>query len=409
MKICVIGGGASGLMASICAAEQGHDVTVIEHMERVGKKILSTGNGKCNMTNIDQDVNHYHGLHPEFAERIFKQCSYQDTLKFFTELGIYTKNRNGGLYPYSEQASAVLDVLRMKVDHLNVHILCNTEVLSIEKKDQFHVLAIQIHTKHPYDDWFDRVIITTGSKAAKVTGSDGSGYQLAASFGHHIIEPLPALVQLRSSQQFFKGIAGIRCDAGLKLLIDDNCIREERGELQITNYGISGIPVFQLSGQAARAIYNKEKVSVEIDFMPDMPSINAFRAFIAERVKRTPQKLLSELLIGVFHKNLCQLFLNQCNLKGTRPASSLCDEEIDVLAECIKQFVVSINGTNSFDQAQTCSGGIDTEELNDHLESKLVSGLFFAGEIIDIDGDCGGYNLQWAWSSGMLVGTRVAE
>lgn len=408
MKVGIIGGGAAGLVAAIQAAGDGHEVTILEHMDRIGKKILSTGNGRCNMTNVDQGAEHYHGTHPDFAVRILEQCSYTTTLHFFTELGIYTKNRNGGLYPYSEQASAVLEVLRIEAAELNVRIICHAEAERIEPSEQFHVFVKYREKPQKQEEFlFDRIILATGGKAAKVTGSDGSGYRLAASLGHRMIEPLPALVQLKSAQEFFKGIAGIRCDAGLSLYVEDTYMCSERGELQLTSYGISGIPVFQLSGKAARALYEKQAVKVQIDFMPDMPTVGDLKEFLAVRVATTPYKLLSELLIGLFHKNLCALFLKTCNLKGTRKSSTLTMEEMSGLARCIKCFDVPISGTNSFDQAQTCTGGVDTEELKDTLESKLVPGLFFAGELIDIDGDCGGYNLQWAWSTGMLAALNL--
>lgn len=408
MKVCIIGGGAAGLVAAIQAAGDGYEVTILEHMDRVGKKILSTGNGKCNLTNVDQGAEHYHGTHPDFAVRVFEQCKYSTTLRFFTDLGIYTKNRNGGLYPYSEQASAVLDVLRMEIAELGVRVFCNIEVEKIEHKDLFYVHTVRTDKEKKRDVYqFDRVILATGGKAAKMTGSDGSGYRLAAELGHRIIEPLPALVQLRSSQQFFKSIAGIRCEAGLSLYVDDVYICAERGELQLTDYGISGIPVFQLSGCAARALYEKKMVKVQIDFMPDMPAVGDLKEFLAHRVATTPNKLLSELLIGMFHKNLCMLFIKTCGLKSTRKSSELTIEEVSTLARSIKQFDVSISKTNSFEQAQTCSGGVDTAELKDTLESKIVPGLFFAGEMIDINGDCGGYNLQWAWSTGMLAAMHL--
>ncbi|MDO5572378.1 MAG: NAD(P)/FAD-dependent oxidoreductase [bacterium] len=403
MKIGIIGGGAAGLTAAIQAAEGCNEVTVLEHMDRVGKKILSTGNGKCNLTNTDQRPEHYHGTHPDFAEQVFRQCSYAEVLHFFTKLGIYTKNKNGGLYPYSEQASAVLDVLRMKMEALHIQICCNTEVEQIAHKDQFHVFTVDRNSSEKKEYLFDRLILSTGGKAAKMTGSDGSGYRLAASMGHKIIEPLPALVQLRSPDAFFKGIAGIRCDADIQLYIDQVYLNHERGELQLTDYGISGIPVFQLSGAAARALYEHHHVHVLIDFMPDMPSVNDLKVYLQSRIKDTPYKTIGELMIGMFHKNLCSLFIRQCDLKSTKKAECLSDEALFRLSKCMKEFFVRINSTNSFDQAQTCSGGIDTAEIKDTLESKLIPGLYFAGEIMDINGDCGGYNLQWAWSTGLLA------
>ncbi len=409
MKVGIIGGGAAGLVAAIRAARDGHDVTILEHMERVGKKILSTGNGKCNLTNVDQGAEHYHGTHPDFAVRVLNQCGYQTTLHFFTELGIYTRNRNGGLYPYSEQASAVLDVLRIAIAELGVKVICGINVEQIEHRDQFQVWTAKTGTAAKKECYrFDRLILATGGMAAKSTGSDGSGYRLAASLGHRIIKPLPALVQLKSPQDYFKSIAGIRCEAGLHLYMDDTYVCSEQGELQLTNYGISGIPVFQLSGRVARALYEKKSVRIQIDFMPDMPTVEALTEYLARRAVTAPHKLLQEWMIGLFHKNLCALFLKQCHLKGICRAAELTSQEIAALARCIKQFDVPISDTNSFEQAQTCSGGVDTAELKDTLESRLVPGLFFAGEIMDINGDCGGYNLQWAWSTGMLSASALS-
>lgn len=416
MRVAVIGGGASGMTAAICAARDKHEVTIFEHMDRVGKKILVTGNGKCNLTNINQGTEFYHGTHPEYTKIIFDQYSYQDTLQFFTKLGIYTKNRNGGLYPYSEQASAVLDVLRMELSRLCVEIVTAAEVYRISYRTDEHNIAepcigFRLHMKQSNKDLvreFDRVIIATGSKAAKHTGSDGSGYALARSLGHTVIEPLPALVQLRSNQPFFKSIAGIRCDARLTLSVDGKYCGEERGELQLTDYGISGIPVFQLSSLASRALYEKKKVQVEIDFMPDMPTIGDMKEMLSCRIKACPQKEMQELLIGVFHKNLCHLFLKMNNIKSNRVANELEEDALGDLARTIKRFPVFISETNSFEQAQTCSGGISTEELTEHLESKIVPGIYFTGELIDIDGACGGYNLQWAWSTGMVAGSSLS-
>lgn len=415
MRVAIIGGGASGMTAAITVASGGNDVTIVEHMDRIGKKILVTGNGKCNLTNTNQGLEFYHGTHPEYAKTILEQCSYKDTLQFFTRLGIYTKNRNGGLYPYSEQASAVLDVLRMELKRLKVELLTETKVVRIEpfKATQSDALAhpkfkvLLKQQKKELTREFDRVIIATGSKAAKHTGSDGSGYELARTLGHTVIEPRPALVQLLSKQPFFKSIAGIRCDARLTLLIDGQYQEEERGELQLTDYGISGIPVFQISYLASRALYKKKDVRVEIDFMPDIPTVGDMKEMILGRVKACPNKELHELMIGVFHKNLCQLFLKMNDLKSNRPVSELTEEEIGAFARLIKRFPVLIADTNSFEHAQTCTGGVDTAELTDTLESKIVPGLYFTGEIIDIDGACGGYNLQWAWSTGMLAGRTL--
>ncbi len=402
MRVGIIGGGAAGMTAAITAAQSGHEVTVIEHGSRVGKKLLMTGNGRCNLTNVNQESWHYHGSNPAFAEGIFKQCSYTDTLAFFTRLGIYTKNKNGCLYPYSEQASAVLEVLRMALKRFQVSVLTDCHVRRIRKSALFQVETDQ----GGYE--FDRVILAAGSKAAPQTGSDGSGYKLAEELGHHIVKPLPALVQLRSAEPYFKQLAGIRAEAKLTIVCDDKKYGVEKGELQLTGYGLSGIPTFQLSHIAARALDQGQKVDICIDWMPDMETEDGVFAYLKSRIQNCPDKKAEELLIGVLHKNLCLLLIKLSGVKADRTADTLTDAELNKLARLIKQLRVPVSSANSFQDAQICSGGVDTSQLKETLESGLVEGLYFAGEMIDIHGDCGGYNLQWAWSSGMMAG-RLLE
>ena len=397
MKIGIIGGGAAGLVAAITAAEAGHQVTVIEHSSRIGKKILLTGNGRCNLTNTDQDLSHFHGGSMPLIQAVLNQCSYVDTLSFFTRLGIYTKNKNGCLYPYSEQASAVLEVLRMALRSLSVQILTDCQIKRLKKETSFILETNQGQLQ------FDKLILAAGSKAAEQTGSDGSGYALAKAFGHTMIKPLPALVQLRSEEGYFKQLAGIRTQAKLTLYCNEKAAGSEMGELQLTSYGLSGIPTFQLSHLAARALDSGQKVRMQIDFMPDMER-QTLTAYLNSRAENCPDKKAEELLIGVLHKNLSMLLVKLAGIKADKRADALSEQEISKVAELMKQFTVPVSGTNSFRDAQVCSGGINTAEITERLESKLVKGLYFAGEIIDVHGDCGGYNLQWAWSSGIVAG-----
>lgn len=407
-KIGIVGAGPAGMTAAIAAAERGADVTLFEQKERVGNKILVTGNGKCNLTNTNLKAEFYHGKHSEFAETILRRFSLRETIAFFTQIGIYTKNRNGGLYPHSEQASAVLDALRMELRRLNVNIQNNRRITEIRRDDTNGFI---VKDSEGREEVFSRVILAAGSKASPKTGSDGSGYKLAKKMQISIIKPLPALTQLRSCEHWFKGVSGVRCDAWLRLYANGEEIAEERGELQLTDYGISGIPVFQLSGRAARALDQGFETVVKIHFLPEfegMQDKSYLSDFIADRFKNK-DKTCEEALIGLFHKKLIAFFLREAGIRPQSPCDSLTQEKLLSLLEVITQCRVPIDRVNSFEHAQTCTGGIDTAELDGNLQVKKIPGLYVAGEIMDIDGACGGYNLQWAWSTGQIAGACAAD
>jgi predicted Rossmann fold flavoprotein len=398
-NIIIIGAGASGMMAAIAAARNHAQVTILEHTENIGKKILATGNGRCNLTNINQSPECYRSENAGFYTNVLEQFDVIQTLKLFGDMGIYTKNKNGYIYPNSEQASAMLEVLKMELAHLKVKIKNNVNVNKIERKNK----NFCIHTDSE-DYYSDRVIVATGSKAAPKTGSDGSGYALAKSLGHTIIKPLPALVQLKCEGNYFKSIAGIRCDARLDLFIDGKKSANDKGELQLTDYGISGIPTFQISRYAVRALDLGRDVSVNIDFMPEF-ELEVFRKFFKQRIQNASYKSLEELFIGLINKKLVPVLIKKANLSPSIKCSDINEKQIESLVQQIKAFMVKVIGFNSFEQAQVCSGGVDTKELNaDTLESKKVPGIYFVGEVCDVDGICGGYNLQWAWSSGYVAG-----
>ena len=399
----VIGGGASGMMAAITAAEAGARVILLEHKDRIGKKILSTGNGRCNFTNIHQEPICYHSEDPLFPWRVVSRFGARDAVSFFLQLGVYSKNRNGYLYPNSDQASAVLDALRMELRRLSVEIRTETHCSEIipDKK------GFRIHTDKGTVS-ADRVILCAGSRAAPSTGSDGSGYDLAKRLGHRMVPVLPALVQLKCGESFFKQIAGVRANGTVSIWADGECLARDTGEIQLTGYGISGIPVFQVSRYAAQALYEKKAVAAELDFMPDFTK-EQMQAFLKARASARPGKSAEEFLIGLFHKKLSDLWVRLSGITRTKCAGKFTEEEIHKLCCLIKCFRVTVSGTNSFDQAQVCRGGIDTTEVDpETLESRLVPGLYFAGEILDVDGMCGGYNLQWAWSSGYVAGRNAA-
>ena len=404
MNIGIIGGGASGMMAAITAARRGHKVSIIEHNARIGKKILSTGNGRCNYTNIDMSIKHFHGGDKAFIDSIIKAFDQKQTVEFFNDLGVFPKEKNGCIYPYSEQASAVLDCLRHEIIRLKIDVITECHPDKVDKtKDSHGAEVFRVNTNKGIF-YFDKIIIACGSKANEKTGSDGSGYTIAKSLNHSIKKPLPALCALRCEESFFKSIAGIRCSGNVKLLIDGEMKKEDTGEIQLTDYGISGIPVFQVSYLASRAINRDKHVQAIIDFMPDIESIDELYDLIIDRIRNNPAKCMDELLIGLFHKNLCILFNKIANIPGKANCGEVNGNEINKLCKIIKNFKVNVVSTNSFENAQVCSGGVRCDELKNTLESNIVNNLYFAGEIIDVNGDCGGYNLQFAWSSGYVAG-----
>lgn len=401
--VTVIGGGAAGMMAAITSAREGARVTILEHKERIGKKILSTGNGRCNFTNTYQTPACYRSDNRDFAWNIIQKFNVEKTISFFKELGIYPKDRNGYLYPYSDQAAAILEVLQIEVAKLDICVMTEINVLDIQPVKK----GIRITTDKKTIT-ADSVILACGSKAAPVTGSDGSGYQLAKLFGHRIVPVLPALVQLRCAEKFYKSISGVRVQGTVEIYADDIFLASDTGEIQLTNYGISGIPVFQVSRYAAKALYQKQSVTAVLNFMPDMNK-GEFLSFLQERITLCPYKTLDEFFTGVFPKKLCELWIRLSRLPKEMRVSDLSGEQLEKLVLLIQHLRTHITETNSFEQAQICCGGVDTTEINpDTLESNYVPGIYFAGELLDVDGICGGYNLQWAWSSGYVAGKEAA-
>lgn len=401
--VAVIGGGASGMMAAVTAASEGARVILLEHKDRIGKKILSTGNGRCNFTNIHQEPICYHSEDPMFPWEVVERFNAQAVISFFLQLGVYSKNRNGYIYPNSDQASAVLDAFRMELDRLKVEIRTGVECREIRSgKKGFTVLTDQGPVRA------DRVILCAGSKAAPTTGSDGSGYDLAKKLGHRILPVLPALTALKCEEKFFKSIAGVRANGSVSIWSGGECIAKDTGEIQLTDYGISGIPVFQVSRYVSKLLYEKKETDAVLDFMPDFTKTQT-DAFLRARAKTRPDKSAEMFLIGLFHKKLCDLWIRLSEIPRQRKAGELTEDEIARLTDLIKEFRVRVRETNPYDKAQVCCGGVDTREVNpETLESVYVPGVYFAGEILDVDGMCGGYNLTFAWASGYVAGKAAS-
>lgn len=389
-KVVIIGGGASGMMAAIQAARTGAAVTLLEHNEKPGKKILATGNGRCNLTNLVQEPSRYRSSQPDFPWKIITQYPLEDTLAFFSELGIYTKDRNGWVYPYSDQAAGVAQVLELEARHQKVKIKTTEEVTDILREDGQYLVKTATW-QYPCNS----VIISCGSSASNVEGSSTTGYELAEKLGHTVVKPLPSLCGIRGKDNYYAKWTGSRMDGRITLEIDGETVGEEQGEILFTEYGISGIGVFQLSRYAVRGTDEGKIATYHLDLMPQLTKEELVKLLL-DRQQAGSYKNPQELLIGLLPRKMIDVLVKKTY-------------EPEKIAERLKDWQVPVKGAYALQQAQICSGGVDPRELTEQLESRLHPGIYFTGEVIDVDGPCGGYNLQWAWSSGAVAGRAAAE
>ena len=478
--VAVIGGGAAGMMAAIEAARAGAIVTLIEKNPQLGKKLAMTGNGRCNYTNLDMSDRiggKFRGFHPEFAAPSLDALPPEAVLDWFRAIGVEPRFRGSYVYPNSDQASAVVDALREELHRLSVKVYYNAEVKSVQRVDadaEFSAAkasmpgkaasASEIREKRNAGYFMiqctdavvkaDRVILAAGSKAAPKTGSNGDGYFIARKLGHTIVPYVPALCGIRCAGDAFRALAGIRTEAALELVIDGHSVDREAGELQLVDYGISGIPVFQLSRYAAYALQEGKKAAVYINFLPGFTEAgaavrNSKRASSAsgistievsaaknaqnaraevsccaakaedpkdlavqlyrQRQERLAGRKMESFFTGLLHQKLGQLLLRMASVRPELPVAELSEKQLRSLASLSVRFKAECVEMNGFLQAQVVAGGVDTTELDPGtMASRLVPGLYFAGEVLDIDGICGGYNLQWAWASGFVAGRHAA-
>ncbi len=396
--LIVVGGCSAGIVAAINAKRRNSDlkIAVIEKLPRIGKKLLATGNGKCNLTNETAAMHDYVGK--EFAEYAFEKYSPQKVKEFFASLGLlcYTDSC-GRVYPESNTASSVVDALRFEIERLNIDVYCDTAVTDIKHKTDFVINGEFICKK---------LIIAAGGKSSPSQGSDGSGYALAKSLGHGITKLYPALVPLCAFPEITKPMKGVRVRNVTLTLKGDKKVAQTSGEILFTDYGLSGIAAMELAAVAQKYIDSvKHNPFTIIDFMPDM-SYNELVDYLANLNKIKGFTDIDNLLTGFLPKAVGIAICKACNLyKSDKLISELNEKDIRKIAEKIKNFPLEVSGTKGFKDSQVTSGGIKTNEIdNKTMQSKICRNLYFAGEIIDVDGGCGGFNLQWAWASGMLAG-----
>ncbi|ABS41827.1 NAD(P)/FAD-dependent oxidoreductase [Clostridium botulinum] len=405
-EIIILGGGASGITASIISKDMGTDVAILESNDRIGKKILTTGNGRCNISNENISSCKYYSNNNNFYKFTLSQFTVQDTKNFFNSLGLPLITLNEGkIYPMSLQASSVLDILRLAIEDRQIPIYFNNKVKNIKKSNKGFVISTE-------NEIFQckKLILASGGMSAPNTGSDGSGFKLAKNFGHNIIDPIPGLVQLKLDFPYLKALSGIKFDGNVKLTLDNKNLREESGEILFTDYGISGPPILQLSSLVSRLLYNNKKIYLEIDMFPNMSKENIIN-LLENHWGTFYYRTIHDSFIGIINKKLIPTLLKYCGIKNIHmPCQDITWQEKERIFHALKNWIFTITGTNSFKNSQVTCGGVDTSEVsNKSLESLKVKDLYFCGEILDVNGDCGGFNLQWAWSSGYIAGKNASS
>ncbi|MBR6595363.1 MAG: aminoacetone oxidase family FAD-binding enzyme [Oscillospiraceae bacterium] len=399
MTIGIIGGGAAGMAAALAASENKEvQVILLERQARVGKKLSATGNGRCNLTNLHANEGGYHGEDASFASFALEKYNVQDTLDWFRSLGLFTvAEESGRVYPYSDQANSVVDVLRFALERPNIRLETGFEVEKVKKTGE--VFRIE-GTEGTVE--CDRLIIACGGLAGTKLGGTMSGYKLLRSFGHKCTKLRPALVQLKSSWPGAASLKGVRANCRARILHNGELFAQSQGELQFTEYGLSGPVIFEISRDVCS---HRGEWVCRLDLLPEI----AENVLKDELIRRKNTNLpVSELLTGILHNRLGRVLTQNVGLSGYVPVSQLDDYEIDAVCKAVKGFEVTLTEPMGMDSAQVTAGGIVTKEFNpETMESKLVPGLYACGEVLDIDGDCGGYNLQWAWSSGRLAGEHA--
>lgn len=493
-EVAVVGGGAAGMTAAIAAARTGAKVVLLERGERPGKKILMTGNGKCNLGNRDLQSSYYYSDNMAMAASVLERFGTEETIAFFASLGLMVRERRGYLYPLSEQAAVVLDVLRygLKREGVKVHTQAMVqEVVRVQPKaikregvkaqpqameregvkvqpkamEQGYILKLDNGSQL----WAERVILACGGQAVPKTGSDGNGYALARSLGHQVIPPVPSLVQLHCSEKYCKALAGVRAEGTVRIYLENDeeklqgknrtsgksphyschssdakgkqgkcpawegtCqnerndwIMEETGEIQLTEYGISGIPVFQLSGGvnqllaqlSGRVPWQLEpslgalsgqgkRLRAELDFFPQYDA-DAYEQLCRRRMERVGGETVEAFFTGMLHKKIMSVCIRQAGLLPEQDVAGVDRQKLRQVFSLCRRLPFTITGSHSFDSAQVCRGGVSMQEVDSQLQSKRSLGLYLAGELLHVDGRCGGYNLQWAWASGYIAGSAA--
>ena len=403
MRIIIVGGGASGVVAAIKAKNNNNEVIIIENNDQLLKKLQLTGNGRCNYLNEDYSLSNYTSSDSSRIEQIITEKNIWSVKQFFDNIGLIYKIKNGYYYPFTNQASTVKELLINEVKEKDIKVFYNNHVEKIERKNNKFFI-----TTNEREFYSDIVVLATGSFAYPKTGCDGSGYGILRKFGHTIVEPLPALVQLESDFPKSKKWAGVRCDVKLALIENDEVIAEEEGELQLTDYGLSGICIFNLSNYITRGLHEKKKEIISINFVPFVETL--IIPWLERYNKKNEYRSLKELLEGFLNKKIVEVIIETSELNGNMNYGELSVSEKLKLSKYLTAFPIRITGTKGFDNCQICSGGVKLSEIDlDTMESNIVNNLYITGELLDLNGKCGGYNLTTCWISAIIAGETIGD
>lgn len=395
MNVCVIGGGAAGMLAALTAAENGHRVLLLERQSRVGRKLLATGNGRCNLSNYHVSPAHYHGG-AGFCDFALSQFDVGETLQYFASLGLLTVSEaSGRIYPMSNMAGSVLDVLRYALERPEIDLQTGQTVTAVQK------IPEGFSVKTETDTFSARcLILAAGGAAGSKVGGGMDGYRLAKSLGHHRTALYPSLVQLKTDPTYPRALKGVKAQCGISICRGSQVLARNSGEVLFTEYGVSGPAIFDLSRSVSAG---GSDLTCLLNFFPDWEEAEVLH-WLSQRQAAMAAHEASTLLTGSCHTRLGQMICKSAGFTNQR-AAGLTRDDLRRIAKQATHFALPITGTCGFDQAQVTAGGLDTSEFDPRtLQSRLVPGLYACGELLDIDGDCGGYNLQWAWSSGRLAG-----
>lgn len=410
-EVVIVGGGASGLFAAIALKKMVGDnanITIVERLERVGKKVLATGSGKANFSNSQLKSTNYN--HPHFVNKLFKDFGYKETIKFFNELGLLTvEGSEGRVYPKSESSSSLLDVMRNKIRSLGIEEKCNFDVKRIVKlKNQYSVentRGIKLIA--------DYVIMAAGGTSTRVLGSNGTGYAILKNLKVKITDVEPGLVGIKTDEQSVKGLEGIRAKAKVRLYTKKakEHVWENEGEIQFKVGGMSGIVIMEMSSKISRMnITGELRASYfVVDFCPEI-SKEELTNILVNRIQELNDYTNANFLIGMFHKKLAASILKKSKVDVVGYVKDMTTKDIDRIVKVIKECPFVIKGLDSFDKSQVTVGGVDIKEIvQETMEIRKLANMYVCGEIIDIDGDCGGFNLQWAWTSAYTASKAIAK